>query len=150
MLKSVIVVATAIMGATAAQAGEWATKSEGETSTLLYAEGGSIAFRCNGEKLVAMVAFSGAVADQAEVETGRMKSVGATLSVDGEAKEARMIYLPRADLIFATKSDARKLFNAAIRGDAIAVDAGRRGSISFTPPAAEAAAFNAFKTACGI
>lgn len=150
MLKSVLFAAVAAFGATAAQAGEWATKSESDAAQLLYVEGGSLAFRCVGSKIVAMVAFSGAVEEQADVDTSMLKSVGATLSVGGEEEDAQMIYLPRADLIFATKSDARRLFNAAIRGEAIAIDAGRRGSISFTPPAAEAEAFNAFKAACGI
>ncbi|MEL6365799.1 MAG: hypothetical protein AAFR11_13270 [Pseudomonadota bacterium] len=147
-MKAIVIAATLGVAAAPAAAAEWRFFEE-DGRSVLAVDGGNLAFRCQGgSEMVAAIALDGDVLSALSVDTRRVKELSADVVVGENAYEERLAYLPNAKLVFATRGMAKKMFNAAIRGDAISVDVGRRGAAEIAPPAADAASFNAFKDAC--
>lgn len=146
-------IAVAIMfglAANSAAAPDWNFVQDTGRGTLAV-EGGRLAFRCTeGGPIVAAFSLEGDVLDAFDIRASTTKPLTVDLSIAGAQEQIEVVYTPRSKMLFATKGDARRLFNAAIRGDEISIDAGGRGSATLTPPAADAESFRAFKSGCGL
>lgn len=114
--------------------------------------GETMGFRCDDGALLVAFALEPTDLMRAFTEAGPQKSVEVTLAVNEAAPQAEnWLYLRRHGVVAsADAKTARRLYNAAVRGEPISVDADKRGGGVYRLPAADAAAFGDFMTTCGF
>jgi len=155
--------AVAVAGTSAAAAAdpvtvnEWRVVKTSETGTPISIVSGSdeeagVMVSCRDDKLVAAVGFgAGDIAKRLQSDTNRLKSRAGQLTIgDRDEERARWIYYPQYQLAQTVKSvTAKKIYNAAIRGDAISLNLQRKGITTIQLPAMNDN-FKAFAKACTV
>lgn len=115
-------------------------------------DGGQFAFRCLDGALLVIAGLEDKDLTKAMTEAGPQKAVELAYAInDEEPVDDNWLYLRRHQAVAsADPSVARPIYNAAVRGENVSIDAGRRGSGEFQLPAPDPDAFSAFRTTCGL
>lgn len=87
-------------------------------------------------KVSATISLDGNVESKLGLRSDRTRRVNGILTVgDGEPESSKWAYLPSRNMVSPIDNKfARRLYNAAVTGDIVSLDLGRRGVYEFTPP----------------
>lgn len=116
------------------------------------ADGREVGFRCFDGKLIAAFALEPSDMLEAFEDAGSQRAVDLTIAVDGATpEEQKWLHLRRHKIVASTDQKmSRRLYNAAARGETVAIDAKKRGKGEYALPEADPGAFSSFRAACGF
>jgi len=151
MLKTFTSALVGLASAASAAAADW-TASDFNGAPTLYVDGGAVAFLCpEDRKIRALVSLDGDVLAAMNSSGQRKIAVDATVQIDSATEMEKADYYPMRRLIVLSRpGSGAAAFNSAIRGGRFAVEGDHNKGVDLTWPAPDAAAFNAFRAACGF
>ncbi|MEM8772544.1 MAG: hypothetical protein AAGD92_12925 [Pseudomonadota bacterium] len=114
--------------------------------------GQDIGFRCSDGKLLFAAALEPADIEAAFNKAGPQTGIEVTYTVaDEEPSSGKWIYLRRHKVIASSdQKTSRRLYNAAVRGESVLIEAKRRGGGEYNMPAPDKKTFADFMEACNF
>lgn len=109
------------------------------------------AFRCQDGALKAYISLNGEDISDSLARNGHARDVQTNFQFGDNSGREDWGYLARTNIVFPLReSTARKMYNAALRGDPIVIDARRFGRIELDLPPVDASLAAQFKDECGF